>query len=108
MGICPHPPVCTTNSGLANVRAALCMVANTTAIQEAWAKLNDKFDTMYRKRAFTHWYTCEGMEQGEFADAREDVSSLEKDYEEAGKDSPDLFSFPFEKAYSSAEYLSCC
>jgi hypothetical protein len=28
---------------------------------------------MYAKRAFVHWYVGEGMEEGEFSEAREDV-----------------------------------
>merc|ERR550517_703680 len=32
------------------------------AIAEAWARLDHKFDLMYAKRAFVHWYVGEGME----------------------------------------------
>lgn len=31
---------------------------------EAWARLDHKFDLMYAKRAFVHWYVGEGMEEG--------------------------------------------
>lgn len=40
---------------LAKLQRAVCMLSNTTAINEAWARLDYKFDLMYAKRAFVHW-----------------------------------------------------
>uniref|UniRef100_A0AAR2M3K1 Tubulin/FtsZ 2-layer sandwich domain-containing protein n=1 Tax=Pygocentrus nattereri TaxID=42514 RepID=A0AAR2M3K1_PYGNA len=47
VGINYQPPTVVPGGDLAKVQRAVCMLSNTTAIAEAWARLDHKFDLMY-------------------------------------------------------------
>ncbi|VDM71942.1 unnamed protein product [Strongylus vulgaris] len=59
VGINYQPPTVVPGADLAKLQRAVCMLSNTTAIAEAWARLDHKFDLMYAKRAFVHWLVFE-------------------------------------------------
>lgn len=67
VGINYQSPTVLPGGAVAKVQRAVCMLNNTIAITKAWARLNPKFDLMYAKQAFMHWYVDEGMEEGELS-----------------------------------------
>lgn len=65
-----------------NVQTALCsipprglkmsstFIGNSTSIQEMFKRIGDQFIVMFRRKAFLHWYTGEGMDEMEFSKPR--------------------------------------
>merc|ERR1712094_34021 len=64
-GICDIPP-----KGL---KMAVCFVGNPTAIQEMFKRVAEQFTGMFRRKAFLHWYTGEGMDELEFTEAESNM-----------------------------------
>uniref|UniRef100_A0A0X3P670 Tubulin alpha chain n=1 Tax=Schistocephalus solidus TaxID=70667 RepID=A0A0X3P670_SCHSO len=86
VGIAREPPVCRIESGIAQTVRNVVMLANNSAVSQAWERMLRKYHLLYCRRAFLHWYLCEGMEKAEFVDAYANISSLVKDYEEVTAD----------------------
>eukprot|EP00298_Acanthocystis_sp_HF-20_P018106 c21900_g2_i1.p1 GENE.c21900_g2_i1~~c21900_g2_i1.p1 ORF type:complete len:266 (+),score=80.63 c21900_g2_i1:688-1485(+) len=57
-------------------------VCNNTCMKNVFERYSKKFDELYQKRSFVHWFIGEGMEEGEFSEAREENETIKNVYEE--------------------------
>ncbi|XP_035828312.1 tubulin beta-4B chain [Aplysia californica] len=61
---------------------ALYDIGNTTAIQELFKRISEQFTAMFRRKAFLHWYTGEGMDEMEFTEAESNMNDLVSEYQQ--------------------------
>jgi len=57
-------------------------IANSTSIKSMFTRISSQFSVMFRKRAFVHWYTDEGMEEIEFTEAELNIHDLIAEYQQ--------------------------
>ena len=57
-------------------------IGNTTAIQSVFRRIADRFSAMFRRKAFLHWYTGEGMDEMEFTEAESNMNDLVSEYQQ--------------------------
>merc|ERR1711902_291747 len=72
--ICDIPP-----KGL---KMATTFIGNTTAIQDMFKRVAEQFTAMFRRKAFLHWYTGEGMDEMEFTEAESNMNDLVSEYQQ--------------------------
>jgi len=57
-------------------------VGNSTAIQDVFKRVSSQFSAMFKKKAFLHWYTNEGMDEMEFTEAESNMNDLVAEYQQ--------------------------
>ena len=55
---------------------------NTTPILELFKRISEQFTAMFRRKAFLHWYTGEGMDEMEFTEAESNMNDLVSEYQQ--------------------------
>ena len=58
----PHKSHILKSTGYEKSPISLNLLANNMAIDGIFGRVNHKFDSMYARRAFVHWYVGEGCE----------------------------------------------
>ncbi|KAI3386647.1 hypothetical protein SNEBB_002317 [Seison nebaliae] len=77
-----------------NVKTAVCdippkglkfsgtFIGNSTCIQTLFRRVAEQFTAMFRRKAFLHWYTGEGMDEMEFTEAESNMNDLISEYQQ--------------------------
>ncbi|KAL7675720.1 hypothetical protein ACOME3_001987 [Neoechinorhynchus agilis] len=85
-----------------NVKTAVCdippkgmkmsatFIGNNTAIQGLFQRIREQFSAMFRRKAFLHWYTGEGMDEMEFTEAEYNMQDLISEYQQYQEAGPDI------------------
>jgi len=71
------------------VKMSATFIGNSTCIQELFRRVGDQFTAMFKRKAFLHWFTEEGMDEMEFTEAESNMNDLVAEYqqyEQAGVD----------------------
>ena len=72
--VCDIPP--------RGVKMSATFIGNNTAIQELFTRIGEQFTAMFRRKAFLHWYTGEGMDEMEFTEAESNMGDLVSEYQQ--------------------------
>ncbi|KAF0755420.1 tubulin beta chain [Aphis craccivora] len=72
--VCDIPP--------RGLKMSATFIGNTTAIQEMFKRVSEQFTSMFRRKAFLHWYTGEGMDEMEFTEAESNMNDLVSEYQQ--------------------------
>lgn len=77
-----------------NIKSSVCNVAhpglsmsatflgNSTAMKDLFLRVGDTFSSMFKRKAFVHWYTSEGMDEMEFTEAESNMNDMIAEYQQ--------------------------
>ncbi|MCA9661963.1 MAG: tubulin beta chain [Myxococcales bacterium] len=71
----------------ANISATL--LANSQGVKGVFQRIGDQFTRLFKRKAFLHWYTGEGMDEMEFQEADRNLRQLVSEYVQRADPNPD-------------------
>ncbi|KAL5993908.1 Tubulin beta-1 chain [Asimina triloba] len=72
--VCDIPPT--------GLKMAATFIGKSTSIQEMFHRVSEQFTAMFRRKAFLHWYTGEGMDEMVFTEAESNMNDLVSEYQQ--------------------------
>ncbi|GAA6018688.1 hypothetical protein JCM10207_009013 [Rhodosporidiobolus poonsookiae] len=85
-------------------KMAVTFIGNSTSIQDLFKRVNDSFTAMFKRRAFLHWYTGEGMDEMEFTEAESNLHDLIAEYQQYQDATADDEEYYEEEGVAGEEY----
>merc|ERR1712216_309342 len=78
------PTTSSARSATSRPRASMSVgfCGNSTCMQEVMKRVAEQFTSMFRRKAFLHWYTGEGMDEMEFTEAESNMNDLVSEYQQ--------------------------
>lgn len=64
------------------LKMSVTFMGNSTAIQDVFKRISEQFSAMFKRKAFLHWYTGEGMDEMEFTEAESNLQDLIAEYQQ--------------------------
>jgi len=64
------------------VKMSATFIGNSTCIQELFRRVGEQFTAMFKRKAFLHWFTEEGMDEMEFTEAESNMNDLVAEYQQ--------------------------
>jgi len=79
----PHNIMATVcNIAPKGLKMSVTFLGNNTSIKDLFTRIHGQFSTMFKRKAFVHWYLGEGMDEMEFTEAESNLNDLINEYQQ--------------------------
>ncbi|XP_037944967.1 tubulin beta chain-like [Teleopsis dalmanni] len=70
------------NKAPCGLKMSASFIGNNTAVQEIFKRVSEQFSKLFKRKAFLHWYTNEGMDELEFTEAANNLNEIISEYQQ--------------------------